>query len=158
MCGFAFLGLAGAAISAAGSIAQGAQANAMAQAQSAAYQNAAENEQHASAYEAMQTRHQQSLEQARARAQVGASGVAFQGSPSAVLSANAGQDELDAQAILYGSTLRQNQLYDQAAISEWSGQQAQTAGIIGGVSNFVSGISSLYDPSRSVQLGKSMFA
>ncbi len=129
----------------------------MAEAQAKAYEAQAESAQKSGAFSAMQTRHQQALDQAHARAQVGASGVAFQGSPTEVLTANAGQQELDAQAILYGSQLQQSQLYSQADISRFSGQQAQAAGYIGAASGFISGISSLYDPYKSTSLGGNPF-
>lgn len=167
MCTFALaIGALGTVVSAAGSIMQGQQQAALANAQASAYEQQAEAERRAGGFEMMRERRKQELEQAQARAAVGASGVAFQGSPTEVLVANAGESELDLQAILYGSRLRQNQLRDQAAVTRWSGRQARTASFINagagllshlGSEQFVSGISNLYDPDRAVRFGQSVF-
>lgn len=152
------IGLVGAGISAAGSIMQGQQAQQMAEMQAKAYEQQAQAEQQASAFEAQRERRKQELLQANARAQVGASGVAFQGSPTEVLTANAREGQLDIAAIRYGSQLRQNALKTQAGISRFSGQQAKSASMLNAASGFVSGISNLYDPNRAVRFGGSVFA
>lgn len=148
----------GTAVSMAGSLAQGQQAQAMANAQAQAYEQSAQAERKSSAYEMARTRHQQELTQASARAQVGASGVGFAGSPAAVLTANAAQGELDIQAIQYGSQLRQNQLGTQAALSRFGGAQAKQASYINAAGDFISGISQLHDPNKAVKFGTSEFA
>lgn len=145
------LGLIGTAISAVGSIAQGQQAAASADAQARAYEQQAVADQQAAAFEGQRERRRQELLQANARAQVGASGVALSGSPSEVLAANAREGELDIQAIRYSSQLRQNNLRTQADISRFQGKQAKTAGYINAASSVVSGLSNLYDPNRSVK-------
>lgn len=150
MCGpMALMGLslAGTAISAAGQIAQGQTANAMSKLQQQAYEQQADNTQRASSYEQMQTLRKQELVAANARAQVGASGVALAGSPTEALLANAKQDQLDIQAIQFGSTLKQNQLRTQGQIARFSGEAAKTAGYIAGVSTLFSGTA------KSVRLG-----
>lgn len=141
----------GSAVEAAGQVAQGKQADAMANLQAKAYERQAEADAKASGFEMMQERRKQELQQSAARAQVGASGVAFTGSPTEVLTANAGQGELDLQAIMYGSALRQGNLTTQAAISRYGGAQARRAGYIAGASTLVSGIA------KSVQMGASAF-
>lgn len=151
------LTIAGAGINAAGSIMAGQQQAAMAEAQAKALEQQARAEQQASAYEQQQERRKQELAMSNARAQVGASGVAFTGSPTEVLAANAGQGELDIAAIQYGSSLRQNNLNTQADISRFQGSQARTAGFINAASGLVSGISNLYDPNRAVKM-KSIFS
>jgi hypothetical protein len=150
--------VAGTALDMAGAIKQGNDANAMAEAQAKAQQAQAMREQKASAFEQVRERRKQDLLAANARAQVGASGVAFEGSPSTVLAANTAQGELDIQAIQYGSTLRQNQLHDQAAITRMGGKQAQTSGWINAGSAFVSGVSQLYDPNKAAKFGGSAFS
>jgi hypothetical protein len=110
-------------------IAQGNQQAQMAEMQAKADEQQAQADARASAYEQQQERKKQELLQANARAQVGASGVALQGSPSAVLAANAKQGQMDIEAIRYGSQLRQSNLGTQASISRYSGQQAKTAAI-----------------------------
>lgn len=152
------LGIAGAGLNAAGSIMAGNQQAAMAEAQATAIEQQAKAEQQASAFEQQQERRKQELAAANARAQVGASGVAFAGSPAEVLVANAGQGQLDIEAIQYGSRLRQNNLGTQAEISRFQGKQAKQAGFINAASGLVSGISNLYDPNKSVKFGRSAFA
>jgi hypothetical protein len=144
MCALAAIGLVGTAISAAGSIAQGRQAEVMANYQAKAYGQQARADAQSAAYEASQERRQQALLEANARAQVGASGVALAGSPTDVLAANARAGELDIQAIRYGSQLRQNSLRTQAAISKYQGAQAKQAGYINAASTAVSGLGSAY--------------
>lgn len=79
-------------------------------------------------------------------------------SPSEVLAANAGQNQLDLKAIQYGSSLRQNNLNTQADISRFSGKQAQTASIFKAGGALVSGISNMYDPNKAVKFGGSALA
>jgi hypothetical protein len=156
MCAMIALGLASTAISAAGMVMQGKQAEAMSEYQAKAYGQQAAADQQASAYEASRERHKQELLQAQARAQVGASGVALAGSPTEVLVANAREGELDLQAIRYGSQLRQNNLNTQAAIARFSGKQAKTASYIGAAGTAVSGFMSTYE--RAVQFGQNPFS
>jgi len=146
------LSLAGTAIQAAGQIAQGENANEMGQLQQKAYDDQARAQAKASAYEQMQERRKQDLLLASGRAQVGASGVSFEGSPSDVLASNAAQGEMDIRAIEFGSTMKQNQLRTQGALARRQGQQAETAGYIAGASTLFSGAS------RAVQMGRSPFA
>lgn len=154
---FTLLTIASTGLSAAGSIMQGNQQAAQAEAQAKALEQQARADQQASAFEQQQERRKQELAQSAARAQVGASGVAFSGSPATVLTANAGQGQLDIEAIQYGSQLRQNNLGTQASISRFQGKQAKTAGFINAASGLVSGISNLYDPNRAVKFGNSAF-
>lgn len=147
----------GIALSVAGSLASGAMAQANAEAQARAYEQQARADSQASAYEQAREKHKQDLLAAQARAQVGASGVGFQGSPTEVLVANAREGQMDLQAIQYGSQIRQNNLRDQAAISRFQGKQAKAAGFINAGSNVISGLSGLYDPSRASRFGGSVF-
>lgn len=145
-------------LSVAGSVASGVQQQQMANAQARAYEQQAQADAQASAYEQQRERRKQELLAANARAQVGASGVALQGSPSEVLAANAREGELDIQAIRYGSQLRQNNLRTQAGISRFSGRQAMGAGLINAGSNLVTGLSNMYDPNKAVRFGRSAFS
>lgn len=154
MC-IALVGLIGAGISAAGMIAQGKQAEAMANYQAKALERQATADAQASAYEGMRERHKQELQQAAARAQVGASGVAMTGSPTDVLAANAREGALDVQAIQYGSRLRQGNLHTQAGISRFSGRQARQAANIGAAGAVVGGLYNTYD--RAIQMGQNPF-
>jgi hypothetical protein len=149
--------IASAGMSAVGSVMQGNQQNAMAEAQAKAIEQQSQADAQASAFEQQQERRKQDLIAANARAQVGASGVAFAGSPTAVLTANAAQGQLDIEAIQYGSQLRRNNLATQASISRFQGKQAKQAGFINAASGFVSGVSGLFDPSKAVKFGKSAF-
>lgn len=154
----AILSVAGTAVSAAGAIAQGRQQAALAEAQAQALEQQAKAEQASSSFEAMKEARQSSLAQSSARAAVGASGLGFQGSPTAVLSANAAQSQLDLDAIRWGSTIRQNNLGTQAGISRMQGRAAKQAGMFGAAGAIVSGASQLYDPARALRLGQSPFA
>jgi hypothetical protein len=145
------LQLAGTAVSAAGQIAQGKNAELMGNLQQQAYNQQADAVGKASTFEQMQERRKQELAQSNARAQVGASGVGFAGSPTEVLAANAGQNELDIAAIQYGSTLKQSQLRTQGAIAAYQGQQGKQAGYIGALGTTISGLG------KAVQIGVSPF-
>lgn len=137
------LTIASTVISAGGAVAGGIQAKQMGDYQGKAYEQQAQADAQATAFEMGQERKRQELLQANARAQVGASGVALAGSPTTVLTANARQNELDLAAMRYGSQLRQNGLGTQASISRYSGKQARTAGYIEGASTLMSGLKSV---------------
>lgn len=155
MCSIALLGIG---LSVGGALVQGVQAQQMANAQAKAYDQQAKADQQAAAFEAAQERRKQELLRANARAQVGASGVAFAGSPTEVLAFNARENQLDLEAIRYGSQLRQNNLRTQGDIARFQGKQAMGAAIFSAGSNFVSGLSNLYDPKRASRFGVSVFA
>ena len=140
MCTLALLAVG---LSAGGALVQGQQQQQMANYQAKAYEQQAQADAQASAFEQAQEKHKQGLQQAAARAAVGASGVAVAGSPTEVLAANARQNQLDLKAIQFGSQIRQNNLRTQADISKFSGKQAMTAGIIGAVSSGVSGLAKI---------------
>lgn len=151
------LQIAGAAISAAGQVSQGNTAQMMGQLQQAAYEQQAKATENASAFEQMQLRRKQGLAAGEARAQIGASGVAFDGSPTEVLAAQAGQDELDIAAIQYGSKLKATQLRTQGRIALYGGERAQQAGYIAGASTLISGVGRAFSP-NAVRMGGSPFA
>lgn len=155
---FTLLTIASTALSVGGAVVQGQQAAQNAELQARAIEQQRQAESQASAYEAKQEQRRQELAMANARAQVGASGVALSGSPTEVLTANAAQNQMDLDAIRYGSTLKQNSLTTQAAITRYSGQQAKAGSFIKAGSNFISGISQLYDPNRAIRFGGSAFA
>lgn len=155
---FTLLTIASTTLSAGGALIQGQQAAQNAELQAKAIEQQRQAQANADAYEAQQEKRRQELAMSNARAQVGASGLAFSGSPTEVLTANAGQNQMDIDAIRYGSTLKQNSLSTQAAITRHSGKQARIGGFINAGSNFVSGISNLYDPNRAVRFGQSALA
>lgn len=152
------LQLAGTAVSAMGQISQGDTAAQMGRLQNQVYQQQAKSTESASAFEQMQARRKQELAAANARAQVGASGVAFEGSPTEVMMANAGQGELDIQAIQFGSKVKSNQLRTQGALAKFSGDNAQTAGYIAGASTLLTGTAQAFMPKNSVRLGQTAFS
>lgn len=151
------LQLAGTAVSAFGQISQGNTAAEGGRLQNQAYQAQAKSVETASAFEQLQERRKQELAAANARAQVGASGVALEGSPTEVLVANAGQGELDIQAIQFGSKVKSNQLLTQGKIAEWSGGKAKSASEIAAAGTLMSGIGSAFMPKNAVRLGQSPF-
>lgn len=86
------------------------------------------------AYEADRSRTKAGYALAADRAAIGASGLGFEGSPLEVLAFNAGQAELDAQAIRYGGEVRASSLEGQAASQRYQGalgiiQGEQRAGV-----------------------------
>ena len=151
------LQLAGTAVSAAGQVAQGNSAQMMGQLQQQAYEQQARNTENASLFEQLQLRRKQSLIASNARAEVGASGVAFAGSPTEALVDQAGQDELDIAAIQYGSKVKGSQLRTQGSLAAWSGERQQEAGYIAGASTLLSGVGKAFAPRNSVRMGTSAF-
>ncbi len=145
-------------ISVAGSAVSGVQAYQQGQAQKQAYERQAQADAQAAAYEATQEKRRQDLLAANARAQVGASGVGFEGSPSEVLAANSRFGQMDVMAIQYGSSLRQGNYRTQGDIAAWSGTQQAVGSVFKAGSNLVSGLSNMYDPNRAVQFGRSVFS
>lgn len=151
--------IAGTAVSAFGAIAQGQQQQALANAQAKAQEQQAEAERRAAAFESAKEFRQQSLAQSAARAQVGASGVGFAGSPTEVLTANAGQGQLDLEAIQFGSTIRQNNLRTQADISRMQGKAAKTNSLFNAAGSIAGGVSSAFGQyQKSVSLNQNPFA
>jgi hypothetical protein len=150
--------VAGTAVSAIGSVMQGQQAAAMGAAQQAAYNQQAEADRQAAAFEASREYEKGRRAQSRAMTAVAGSGVTLEGSPTEALAENARQIEMDVQAIRYGSSLRQNNLRTQGEIARFKGEQAQTAGSIGAAGNIFSGLSNIYRPTSAVKFGGSPFA
>lgn len=142
-------------LSVAGSVMEGTAADAAGKMQNKAYEQQSQADAQASAFEIAREKKKQELAAGAARAQVGASGVALIGSPTDVLVDQAGQGQLDIEAIKYGSQLRQNQLNTQGKIAIMQGKQAKTAGYINAGINIFKGGSSIYD--RSVQMGQNPF-
>ena len=157
MCIAVIATVASTLVGVAGAISQGNAAQAAADAQADALRKQAVAEQQAAAFESSQTFRKQQLEQSAAKAQIGASGVSLAGSPTEALIANVGQNQLDLQAIQYGSTIKQNNLRTQADIATMQGKQAKTASFINAGSSLFSGISSLYDPNKAVKMGANPF-
>lgn len=137
--------VAGTGLNAIGSIMQGQTAYDAAKAQNAAYAEQAGAEREATALEVSQKRYQAGLARGAAIASVGASGAGLEGSPTAVIAADAGERELDIEAIRYGSQVRQTQLRNQGALTLWQGKQARTASFINAGSQIFSGAVGLYD-------------
>ena len=147
----------GMVISAGGALVSGVQSMQMGRAQQQAYNQQAKADSQAASYEAQQERKRQEAAAAAATAQVGASGVALSGSPTEVLLANARENQMDIDAIRYGSAIRQNNFRTQGQIAAMQGKQAMVGSIFKAGSNLVSGLSNMYDPNRSVNFGQSIF-
>lgn len=143
------LALIGTALSVGGALVEGQQSKQMADYQAKAYEQQARAEAQSAAFDQSQERHKQDLVLGQARAQAGASGVGMAGSPTEVLAANARQGQVDLDAMLYGSQLRQNNLNSQAAISRFSGKQAVTASIFNAGNALVGGLSKIQGPAKS---------
>ncbi|MGD1878324.1 MAG: hypothetical protein ACFB13_12605 [Kiloniellaceae bacterium] len=123
-------GLAGAAISAAGSIAAGqAEANA-AEYNADMAQQQAERERQIAERDAAAHRRQNSRVQAASRARRASSGVTSQGSPLLVDEATAAEIELGAQNILSGGAANAWGYKSQAALSRSRASNARTSGFL----------------------------
>jgi hypothetical protein len=183
MCAFVMMALTAAstAMSAAGSIMQGQQADKMGRLQQMAYQQQAENDRVASGYEAVREFERSRAVQSQAITEVGASGVALTGSPVEALADNAVQNQLDIDAIRFGSKIRQGNLRTQGDLARITGQQRKQAGYIGAAATVLGGaariagiagqgggssgeplnispsIASGFAPSRGVYMGGSPF-
>jgi sRNA-binding protein len=147
----------GTIVSMAGSLVSGIQAQQMGRAQQQAYEQQARADAQAAGYESQQERKRQEAAAAQARAQVGASGVALSGSPTEVLLANARENQLEIDAIRYGSSIRQNNLRTQGQIAKMQGNQAMVGAIFKAGGSVVSGLSGMYDPNRAQKFGLSIF-
>lgn len=145
MCTLALLGTA---LSVGGALAQGQQQKQMADHQARSYQQQALADAQGAAIDMRRERHKQDLLQAQARAQAGASGVGIAGSPTEVLAANARQGQVDLDAMLYATRLRQNTLNNQAALSRFSGRQAVATSFLNAGSALVGGLSKIQDPTK----------
>ncbi|MBZ9871899.1 hypothetical protein LB542_13655 [Mesorhizobium sp. BR1-1-9] len=153
MCTLALLGTA---ISVGGALIEGRQQNQAAGYQAKAYGQQAQADAQSAAFEQSQERHRQDLLLSQARAQAGASGVGISGSPAEVLAANARQGQLDLDAILYGSRLRQNNLDTQAAIARFSGRQAAAASIFKAGNALLGGLSKIPTKSPGAATGRAV--
>lgn len=153
----AIASMAGTAASAYGAIAQGKEQGALAEAQARALERQAVANQKASAFEIDKTFREQQRAMSAARAQVGASGVGFQGSPTAVLKANAAETQLDIQAIQWGSKIDAVNMAAQAGISRMQGRAARRNSRLNAAGSIFGGVSSAYsqysDASRLARLG-----
>ncbi len=149
---------AGTGLSVVGKLYEGQQASALAEANAKAYEQAQEAERRASGFEIAQRERGFQRARGQAIAAVGASGVGLAGSPTEVIADNAGEHQLDLEAIRYGSKIKQNQLGTQADISRFQGRSSRFASYIGAASELAGGISSFYDPTKSIKFGGSMFA
>lgn len=144
----------GIVLSVGGALVSGVQSMQMAKAQQQAYEQQARADAQASAYEAGQEKKRQQAAAAAATAQVGASGVALAGSPTEVMSANARENQMDIDAIRYGSAIRQNNFRTQGQIAAMQGKQAMVGSIFKAAGTAISG---MYDPNRAEKFGTSIF-
>lgn len=144
------------ALSAAGSIMQGRQADKAGRYQQMEYARQAEADQTASGFEATREFEKNRRLQAAGIVQTAGSGLALTGSPIEALSANAVENQLDIDAIRFGSQMRQNTLNMQGHLARYKGQTAKQAGYLGAATTVLSGatsMASMFDPLRSVKLG-----
>lgn len=158
MCAFAPLLIASTAMSALGNIMQGQNAAAAGKMQNAAYQQQAEADRLASGYEATREFERGERAVSSGVAKTGASGVVGGASVTAGLEDIVRQNQLDIEAIRFGSTIRQGQLRTKGEIAERQGEMAQTAGYIGAAGSVMNGLTTYYNPAKSVKVGGSAFA
>lgn len=143
MCGPIAIGIAGIAVSAAGSLAQGAM-NKQAYTESAALasQNA-EQERLRGLYEAIQYRKQGMALLSTTRAAAAAGGVGLTGSALEVLTQTAAEIELDVEAIKYGAQVNANNLEHQARIDRANANRAAAGGFWNAAAGAVTGASNI---------------
>lgn len=134
------LQVAGAGLSAIGSIqSANAQAAGM-EAQAKLNERQALIEQQASAFDAQRERENAQRIMARQRAGYLASGVALEGSPTAVIEDTAAEAALDIAAIQYGGNLRASNYQAQAGVDRMNAKATRTGGMISGATSLVSGL------------------
>lgn len=100
----------------------------------------AEIEQQRGAFEAQRERENAQRILARQRANFAASGVALEGTPTAVIEDTATETALDIAAIRYGSALRSGNFRTQASYDRANASSARTAGFISAGTNLFSGL------------------
>jgi hypothetical protein len=81
--------------------------------------------------------------QAQNRAEIGASGVSFEGSPLLVLMENASMAEYEAQRIKYSGGARAAGFQSEAALQRFGASQAKTAGLVGAGTSLLSSSGSI---------------
>lgn len=139
----AIASLAGTAMSAVGSIAQGqAQKNA-ADAQAAALKQQATNELNAGEYQAGRKQDEINKTMSTQVALASSSGFDLTGSPTDAVASTASQGALDTGAIRWNARTAANNDKYQAKLVTQQGKSAQTAGYIGAAASAFSGLSSM---------------
>lgn len=137
--------VAGAAITAYGAIQQGQQANAQAQYQATIMQQQADRERAVAAVNEEAYRKQQSRLMASRRAILGGSGVeGGTGSPLMVSEDMASQSELQALTIRNGGEASSTRLNEQAALSRYQGETAESGGYFRAGASLLSGAGNAY--------------
>ena len=97
-------------------------------------------EQQSGAFEAQRERENAERIMARQRAGYLASGVALEGSPTAVIEDTATEAAMDIAAIKWGSNLRASNYQAQAGVDRMNASATRTAGTIGAFGSFASGL------------------
>lgn len=153
MCNPAFVMIGIAAVSAIGSMQAGkASKDASEQNAQFAEQNAAIARDKAN-FDATQQQREGAQLMGRARAQIGKSGVAYEGTPIDLMADNAAQIELDNLAIRYGGELAARGFLNQADISRREGRAAQQASYFGAATSLLKGASAAYGGTGTAAAG-----
>ena len=118
-------------VQALGSIMQGQQQAAASRYNAGVAENNATAARQSAAYEEARQREKVQAQQGQARANAGASGLQFTGSPLDVIAQNAENAELDSLAIRDGGTLRSNAYQAQAAGDRAAADAAELGGFVG---------------------------
>lgn len=134
------LQLAGAGLSAIGTVASASAQSQGLKAQAAFNERQAMMEEQRTAYEVQRERENAQRLMARQRAGYLSSGLALEGTPTAVIADTASEAALDIAAIQYGGQVRGSNLRTQAQIDRANASAARTAGFIGAGSSLLSGI------------------
>lgn len=134
------LQVAGAGLSAFGAIQSGQAQAAGMEAQARLNERQSLIEQQSAAFDAQRERENAQRIMARQRAGYLASGVALEGSPTAVIEDTATEAALDIAAIQYGGNLRASNYQAQAGIDRMNARSARTAGFLSGATSLASGL------------------
>lgn len=141
----AVLGLAGSAVGAAGSIAQGQAQQDAAEYNQRVLKMQADQEREAANAEALDYKRQEHRKLASAQAARGAAGVAVgSGSPLLVDEATVREIALGTSRISYGGNVKRSNLLNEAELERVKGENAMTAAYWGAGSSLLSGFSSIY--------------
>jgi len=144
MSGFEILALGASAMQAAGAVAGGIQANNTAKYNAKILERQGRQEIMSAASEAGSIRRKAQQETGSQIASVAGSGFEIDGSPADVIAQNAAEMELESMQTLWSGQAKAVTYQNQARMTRFEGKQAQTAGIISGVSTMAMGAASAF--------------
>lgn len=143
MCFPAVAGILGAAVSAFGSIAQGAMQSASYKAQAKFAERQRSIELQKGAYEAKRQQERADQLMGRQRAQYLASGIGLTGSAAGIIESTAVESSLDEQAIKYGAQIKADNYTFEARLAKMNASNTMAGSIIGAISPMINAFSNI---------------